>query len=214
MEETISQPKKGISSTTGILIALLAAIIAGAAVWAYYQYKVLPDLNTKPTVTIPVFSKPFTPAASATSTTATTTANWKTYANSTYGFSFKYPTNLYVKFQSNANPDQGPIAESTISISDNQTITQSDIYSKLIYIDIFPASSSSTITQPNGMDPVSSSNTTVGGVTAKKYVSSDGSFVYVFVKNQRQYQIGIGANISSTLKANFNNILSTFQFTK
>jgi hypothetical protein len=83
--EPISQPKKGMSSMTGILIALLAAIIAGAAVWAYYVYKVIPDLNATPTVISPVYSKPYSPVA-----TTISTANWKTYTNTKYGFTLTF----------------------------------------------------------------------------------------------------------------------------
>jgi len=58
-------PQEGISTITGILLLLLIALLAGGGVWAYYNYRVIPDLNK---------------ASTSTTTTPKTdeTANWKT----------------------------------------------------------------------------------------------------------------------------------------
>ena len=77
----------------GILLILVFVVLA---YWYCNQYILNISVATIPTtVTSQTASQPST--TTTTSTTATTktdeTADWKTYANTTYGFSFKYPNN-------------------------------------------------------------------------------------------------------------------------
>ncbi len=71
---------KGISTPIGILIIVLAAIIAGAGIFAY-QYYWMPEekyIERPPLVKDEI-------------------ANWKTYTNEEYGFEIKYPKDWTTK---------------------------------------------------------------------------------------------------------------------
>ena len=44
-EEQKPEPERGLSTTMGILITLLVAVIVGGGVWTYFNYYVLPDVE-------------------------------------------------------------------------------------------------------------------------------------------------------------------------
>lgn len=94
MEEKLEVVKKPYSKekigVTIMLVGLTAAIFLAVGYWAGTQSVSLKQ-NEAATVT-PAATTTATPQGSGTaSTTADATAGWKTYANDTYGFSFKYP---------------------------------------------------------------------------------------------------------------------------
>ncbi len=79
-----------------ITIIITAAIIGGGGYW--YMNKKANDDKAKLQSQIDDLNKQVAELKATSSTSATTdeTANWKTYTNSTYGFSFKYPANFTV----------------------------------------------------------------------------------------------------------------------
>lgn len=82
MEETAN--KSGIKASTVILVAVLVAILFGGGAYAYANNKAekeKKDLNAQ-----------ITELQSQVSSAKTTTADWKTYTNPTFGYSIKYPT--------------------------------------------------------------------------------------------------------------------------
>jgi len=92
-QSSASAPEREVATLTGILITILVALIAGGGVWAYYNYKVIPDLEKSNN------SASQTAALSGATSGAgpqNGTANWETYLNSTYHYSIKYPQNFYV----------------------------------------------------------------------------------------------------------------------
>ena len=98
------EQEKGISTLTGILIALLVAIIAAGGIWYYFNYYLNPAIEESSSgtqITIP--EKESEEAASEEEATTGETADWKTYTNTKYGFSFKYPKDWYVHENDNEN---------------------------------------------------------------------------------------------------------------
>lgn len=94
-QSQVPNPQKGISTLTGILIVLLVAVIASAGIWYYFNYYLNPDIEKSSSgaqITIP--EKKSEEAAGETTTNKT--ADWKTYTNTEYGYSFKYPKSFYV----------------------------------------------------------------------------------------------------------------------
>ncbi|TSC92370.1 MAG: hypothetical protein CEN89_735 [Candidatus Berkelbacteria bacterium Licking1014_7] len=96
MEESTN--KSGMSTGMVIGIAVIVAIVFGGGAYAYVNNKATKekdDLNAQITELQSQVSSAAiatTTPSSTTSATADATANWKTYTNSTYGFSFKYPS--------------------------------------------------------------------------------------------------------------------------
>jgi len=93
---TISKQKNKFNYFT-VLLILLAVVILGVAALGYYQYKSDDGLN--------LFGKKYGGESAATTTantetpaTTTTdeTADWKTYENTIYGYSVKYPKDWVV----------------------------------------------------------------------------------------------------------------------
>jgi len=77
--------------TTIILILVTAMVFLGLGFWAGTQ-QVKNEAVTAVTATV----SPTASAVVSGTATADVTANWKTYTNDTYGFSFKYPSDWTV----------------------------------------------------------------------------------------------------------------------
>lgn len=162
------------------------------------------DLTTETAVT----TATDTTVASATTTTATTTdetANWKTYTNDEYGFSFKYPGDWTI---TNNNPGR------TGSVNYNLTIGGPDSENFQLWVnpDGFGFENASDFYKTeilNGKIMVNSkepdSSGAVGQVFTSPMTSSNVSYVLA-------YNFGLTNRISELEK--FDQILSTFQFTK
>ncbi|MCX6812044.1 MAG: PsbP-related protein [Candidatus Berkelbacteria bacterium] len=105
-----------------ILIAVvLTIIIVGGGTYYYMQRKLTNDKNNLQSQ-IDSLNKQIkdlqtTSSTSSTSTTATTdpTAGWKTYTNSTYGFSFKYPADL-AAISTNSYAEEGKLSDNLFKI--------------------------------------------------------------------------------------------------
>lgn len=81
----IEKPEQGLTTLAGILISLLVAIIAGAGVWYYYQYKVIPDLEKKASI-IAIQSQ-----TQKNLEIKSVDETWNQYTNNQHGFSIKIP---------------------------------------------------------------------------------------------------------------------------
>lgn len=88
-------------NTSGVFIGILLlflGILIGLVIdnTALLSHLRIPYLNPSPTP-IPILTTTPTPTATLTPTpTLNPTANWKTYTNTTYGFSFSYPQDVTV----------------------------------------------------------------------------------------------------------------------
>jgi hypothetical protein len=149
-----------------------------------------------------------TSAASTSTTTADPTAGWKTYTNSTYGFSFKYPSSW--TGSNSGNNSDGVVFSWTADDQDGMfnglalTVSTKSI-------DSLSLSSVATKTQ-----------STVGGLTwtvvnypASETEHTPNSVSYLTTKNGKTYVLNnqIVSGDSNATKATLDNIISTFQFT-
>jgi hypothetical protein len=126
--------------------------------------------------------------------------NWKTYTDANYGFSFKHPANFSVE-------------ESEIKFFDYMGANCQQVNlideSGLIVCDKEPNLTAYGLREPNGMDPVSDIDITIGGRPAKKYIGeSSVSYIVLSPNNNR---IELYAD-SLAGHAPFELLVSTFQF--
>lgn len=100
MEEVTTKSKNSVGMVIGI--AVLVAIVFGGGAYAYMNNKATKeknDLNAqitelqKQVATLGTITT--TTPVSSTSVTTDETANWTTYTNTQYGFSYKYPATGY-----------------------------------------------------------------------------------------------------------------------
>ena len=82
---------KGLAPIAIIIGAVIVLIAAGGGYWWW---------QNKAKVAVPVTSQQATPSQSV---TADETAGWKTYTDSQYGFSFKYPASFALSVGTDPN---------------------------------------------------------------------------------------------------------------
>ena len=83
-----------------LIISLIVVVLAAAGFfgWNYlYNNKPVVAPAVTPTVSTKV-TKSITPSITPTATSSISTADWKTYTNTNYGYSIKYPSNYYVAY--------------------------------------------------------------------------------------------------------------------
>ena len=147
-------------------------------------------------------SAPITPTNIVTTTSSlTSTANWKTYTNTQYGFSFKYPANLNSRAVSSnliANFGGGP----------------EDVFSAQLLVYIYPQKLNDfekqeelSYTNP----PLDFQPTTVGGRQAFKTTKMNGDETVVLIDDSSQTLL---ITDKGSYTQGIDTVLSTFQFTK
>lgn len=80
----------------GLAPILIVVLIAALAAGGYFIYKLPRTSVTPPTPQTTPAPSP-TPSPSPALTDTEEISNWKTYTNTRYGYSFKYPQDLYLK---------------------------------------------------------------------------------------------------------------------
>lgn len=196
-----------------LLVILAVVVLAGIGFfnWNYLQNRKtdnIASINSTLATPMPDTSIVVPTAIQAVSPSPISTADWKTFTNTKYGFSFKYPNDWGVvegseigvinlagsTKEGELNPDQTKIViyQTTIDSVGNLNDYVVNQYEKI----------------------VSESNIIVGGFSAKKFVSQPQIMgtktTEVFVlKNNFYYQIICMENSDK-----LDSILSTFQFTK
>jgi len=208
--------------STIVLLGVLVALVFGISGY-YLGLKTGIDKKTSATAsataTVTSTATITTKASATTSATADETANWKTYTNDTYGFSFKYPTTW------NLNDDTGYIhltdSAKTYQLEGSGMDPIVIGYAK----DTFGASIDKYVAQGSGaLKPLLQKATvTIGGKVA--YVIK-GITPPVDHNERVIFYNGIVINCSSNadnlsgqdpegaITKIFDQILSTFQFTK
>lgn len=129
------------------------------------------------------------PVATGTTVTPTPvdpTASWKTYTNATYNFSFKYPATFTVVAGARSLNEQ---------MGTNCQLITLDTHTGLTVCDVVANLTDYGLSAPNGMDPTSTSNLTIGTRAAKKYISGTSvSYVVMSPANNRMEINGLSAN--------------------
>lgn len=184
------------------VVGIVLVILVGGGLYYYYQYIKIPELNKK----VDDLQNQINQLNAQKAEPTDETADWKTYDGSEFGITFKYPINYSTK-ESSVNL-VGDVAGNQVIFGESNKLTTT----QSAYVLIFPVKSTYNLNEPNGMDPISSSSTTIDNLSAKKYVGSLDD-VYVVVSNQRRYEIYEPKTLSQTDKDNFEKILETFQFT-
>lgn len=185
--------QKGQAGQIQVLILAGILVIAAIAGGAYYLQSKEGSLHFG-TQKGGITPSP-TPAASPTSTGADETANWKTYTNTKYSFSLKYPQNF-------SEESQGKESPAALQLSDGQR--------SISFIIFTPKTSIQT--------PINAEEITIDGRPAKKFVQSEpNSQVNVHI-NYGGYLYQVVMPINNETKTQdlvlFNQILSTFRFTQ
>jgi len=212
MEQDFQKPN---TISPWLLIALIVVILAGVGFfgWIYWQKK---TANPAPTIPAPV---------STTSSSVVSTADWKTYTNDQYGFSFKYPTGWIV----NTKDPKGITLNSPQSVADKTKCTDAgeSPYCKddltVFYFDTINGLTNNSnisnlddfIAKTSVLD--GSKKITIGGYPAYEGIKGDISAYYVIYieKDSHIYEIFFGKrSTKAELTSIETQILSTFQFTK
>ena len=207
-----------------ILFILLGILIF---VWWYFAQSGFPSGNPSPTVITPRATSTPTPSPS---TTSDQTANWKTYTNTKYGYSFKYPADyeyapctqkpcknfVYDKLPGYPEKDY-VLLEGDISEKGWPNITVSHL-------------SSSFYNPPQGIDLISwlkqkspqkeyvpdTINYEIGGVEAVKVEvpaspQAYGSWLIYFIKDNKLFEIELLDPATNEAKDFYNLFLNNFQ---
>ena len=207
----------------GLLVVLIIVVLIGVAFAAWYYLmgpgKKVATSTTTATTTPATTTTPSTTTTTTTTTPATTaTADWLTYTNSAYGFSFKYPKDYSVtEDQKNGTviinyPTGGLSRGMTIYNIKNSNIN--DEYNKL------KISAGYTVTADKTIDGIIWKSLSYDPKNDTKAGDAGKENIYFVEKNGKLYQIV--ANIGEPLEnitavqadENANGILSTFTFTK
>lgn len=200
---------KGLSTILLILIILAVGILAAIGGY-YYGVKVATPTTTTTT------SKITTTAVGAiTTTTAVNTANWKTYTNDQYGFSFKYPGDWKTISRTSTEEKKQGIDVNGFSINSKLDEAPINFYT---YPEPFDKVLTSRLSNNDNFEK----DLTVNGKTAKSYTyksvegphagKTDNRIVVINISDQKA--IIMTTEIDGNYDLIFNQILSTFTFTK
>lgn len=211
-KKVYSERMRGGLSTILLIVIILAVGIIGASIGYYYGANSATTTTSLITATRTTAPKVTTTAVGAT-TTAVDTANWKTYTNTDYGFSFKYPGD-WNKEENNQNDFSDIIFSSA---------NNSEVKNPLI-IRVYGGKTFSGHAGPNTYFDVSKSG------TKKYFIGESDEFIFPngygdaggttppyiverFIKNNNTvyaFEFYGNTNLSDTE----NQILSTFRFTQ
>jgi len=204
---------------TFVLLVILVAIAFGGAGYLYgiNAGKTLTAVTATPTASVSATTSKTVSALTTSTTNAT--ADWKTYTNSTYGYSFKHPDLAITKCSAESSIDE------CISVSELyiNLIVSADFQSKKGDISL-KQYADDTITPKDKVASSSDQDYKIGSYDGlKRTVESSDLLVkgaWYFVKNSSSYVV-IHDNSEQSTKAELaktsetvKTILSTFQFTK
>lgn len=223
------EPKKHVSHAIAwSLIALLAGSLA-FGIWAYFNQ--ISDIYDN-SLTISISHKKTTSTKPTTTTaTATTdaTADWKTYTNDNYGFSFKYPED-WTKNEVNTKQDSVKIATFTSPETAQEIVNKTPFVQEDITIN-YALAATKSITNGSGTiglwlkDKFTNTVTvkdvtkeTINGIVFNEaQIQADPSYLGIIAANSNGDVFSIDfSNVQnkSDLTSIEKTILSTFTFTK
>ena len=215
--------KEPSNSSKWIWIAIVILVLIGVGIFCSYL------LGQKQTVSVPVVqpvppiittAPTLTPTISASPTASTSpvsTVDWKTYTNSQYGFSVKYPKTWTINNNSTDGGSQkslinigGPVAESNDSLLftyyDSMTSFNSAWFGK------GNAKTVSEFISNNGIKKVG--DISISGVSSTEFMSGGIMSTVLVILVPYNNHIYLVQSKLSQLSATDQQILSTFQFAK
>ena len=197
----------------GLAPILIIILIAVMAVGGYLLYQ----KQIKP-VAVPQFSPSpvVSPVISPIASSSADTANWKTYTNSKYGFTLKYPQNLSVKETSNI------IIFNAVGNKDNETVFALIVYENPNNLSLKDYETKNT--GESGMGPSvyysSSQLVTLENGTKVYYQKEEiscfskcGSYIWINKDKIYKFLGSVNSGIKDQ-KQIMDQILSTFKFTQ
>ncbi len=189
-----SQPAQG-GALKWLLIVLVIIILLGGGYLVWAKYGGTSTGTATPTASPSVAISP--------SASSNTPADWKTYTNDTYKFSFKYPNGYSIEESDNAS---------------GKTITISNIDEFAILIEIEKANAAHD-TSTGRIDQYSVGDFTVYNLARESGSSELDRKITVINKNNQTFVIHSTIPRSTPAviadwKSKFDQILSTFQFTQ
>jgi len=206
---------KKIKTSTALIIVLATAVIIGGGTLTWAFGWGLPDIDFGIQSPITVTKKTNTNTNKNSNTNQNTntnsaTADWKTYENTEYGFSFKYPTS-YLSVS-----DKLPKDKNQKIVTENDGLTLEEERVKSIF---------QLWANPGGWGyenfskKISENDVTVGGVKTTEIVIEDPEsqqrkISVILEKDSVDYFITYTYAVSLDSKNQFDKILSTFQFTQ
>lgn len=201
------QPQGGSSTMKWLLIILVIIIVLGGGYWAYVKYgkTSATTSTTSPSPATSLKVSPSTSAAVSPTAYSTVPADWKTYTNEQFGFSFKYPSELTKEKDNVSNQATDVVFKKG---SDTTMIIRiysgsNDGHGGATYFEVarsaqktFPAGTSDEFVFPNGN----------GFGETRAYIAER------FIKNSVVYAFEFYGK--TQLSDQDSQILSTFQFTQ
>jgi len=227
-QQPIQAPKPAVSKW--LWISLIVVVLGAAGYFGWYYLKGPgKKVATSTTSTTPT-STTTTPSSTTTTPTTTTTdktADWKTYNNSTYGISVKYPTDWTLAektFSKNGDvlatltsPETTTAAKTNKLLKEDVTIRYSDASAKSTDV------SSNTIGVwlkdqfTNSVTVSNATKETIGGIEYNEATMNADPSYFAMITTQTKGLFAIDfPNIDSKNKLTDteNTMLSSFQFTK
>jgi hypothetical protein len=192
-------------------IGVIITALIGGGVWFFLNMNNSQPISINPS-----------PVASA-SAILDATAGWKTYTNSDYGFSFRYPQSLDSNIGGIAGPYTGTSSPVT-SLSDSRTIREGtdaafDGLNVYVVSDMKIASFDDYITQEQTA-MIQSVNAFMQGAEKIKFsngqalVTNSRGYYYLPFPDNKKVLVIVYIQANDSFKTIFNQILSTFKFTE
>ncbi len=190
------------SSNKWLWVILIIVILIGAGFWTWVLMNQNKPVAT-PIVTpvsvneLPTIEPSVSPSVSA---SPISMVDWKTYTNTTYGYSIKYPSDWTAKDMHTTFGVADTYGFEPPSTSANWTVT----------VNVDNASQYGKTIQEGSEGTA----TTFAGKQATKYTYANG-YEYQIQENNKYYVVSIEfSNGDDNLKPTADQIVSTFQFTK
>jgi len=216
----VERPQGGSSTMKWLLIILVVIVVLGGGYWLYAKYgKTSATTSTASPSPVAVLS--ISPSAAVSpSASSSVPADWKTYTNSTSGFSFKYPSEWTIAGEKDLALDAQATVRFSVGIEYIMQISYFQTVSKMLGVS-GAASVSDYISKKTGTYKVDTATTSKAGsleVTKVKLVPGDGVLgdEVIFISDGKSvgYFTFNKSNSKYTYSAALENqILSTFQFT-
>jgi len=238
------QKEKGVSIIIGVMIIVVAAVLIFGGVFAYQYFAIQKENNQQQNPTACTEEAKVCPDGSSVGRTGPNceftecpdqTAGWKTYKNEEYGFEFKYPKNMSVVYTDTSPNGWGTLGYVYIKIDQAEIPCMIAIKEKkgedIDYIMRFERGSS----LPNVNDSYTELGTiSMGGIEAQKFLInisygdklnskvrtetltyiSSGQNMYIFSRVNKETDFNSGQIVKQYDNKYFDNIFSTFKFTK